>query len=192
MSKIFRMLFTVLLVLLLSGCVVPYSGDYYHPSASEGRVGGYGDWYAPSTLYLSRGGNVQIDIIGYWAIKLSGQRQAVAIEIWIRPQAVLNVDVENIHILNDNSEKIAHLDSFRARNSDWTMQVPVVTDDVSLKGDVLPSKYWTVYSLYYVFDNPPPKQFYVQLPIMQTGNVSYPPLSIKFEKTHGQWWQPLM
>lgn len=190
-NAIFRVVVTITFVLFLGGCA-PIIGDYYSPSAPEGKVGGWGDNYTPATLYLKRGKDVQVDVTGIYALNMLSGHQAVEVELWIRPRVVLNIDVGKIAVFNESSEEIARLDTLTASSSGSENKISIEVGNKILRGGLLPSKYWTVYSLYYLFNSPPPKIFYVRLPEMETDSVLYPPITIQFEKTRGWWLQTLM
>lgn len=188
-----RLGFIVAFTLSLSGCVIPYSGVYYLPSASEGKVVGYGDWQAPTTLYIRRNENIAISVTGYFAILKPPNKQGVEIRISVPQKKFLKIDIRKIEILNQDSQVIADLNSYEAVNLLNGTRIPVEVAHETLDGSLVSSKYGTTYILEYDFvDVPPPDKFYVLLPLMKIDDTSYSPLKIEYTKTHGWWWQPIM
>ena len=174
--------------LILGGCA-PTTGTFYAPSAPEGDVGGYGDQYAPKDLHLTRGNHVRITVDGGMFIDQLEKNNRIFIDIRVPTDEVLEIPISDIKVTAPDSEVRATLTGYIYRLH--------ATDRLSgketeLKGDRYPGETTVDYTLYETFDGPKPDVFYVELPSMQVGDKSYPPVRIQFKKTNGWWIQTYM
>jgi len=187
-----RLLFIVS-VCVLGGCfIAPTSGDYYTPSASGGEVLGYGDYSAPTTLSVKRGKNILIQISGFF---LGGTVQTyvgnaqVEIRFYVPEAESLEIDLTKIRIYDAKMVQIANVSSISKMTRLGWNELKMETGDMFFTGYALPHKGNTVYIIEAKCDQPPPPIVYVDLPATKADGISYPPLAVKFTKTHGWWWQ---
>lgn len=188
----------VLLVLALGclgGCaVVPTSGEYYTPTASEGGVQGYGDYYAPTTLVLKRGKDRDIVTLvsGYFlgGSQVQNMIPSVEIRFYVPIGKSLKTDISTVFIHGDSSVPIGKASSVYAMNKIYMhgeQKMDVATQTYS--GDTLPAFGNTLFYTDIPIEGVPPKVLKVELPAMEADGISYPPLTITFTYTHGWWWQ---
>ena len=184
-----------LAIVALTGCaILPTSGDYYTPSASEGYVEGYGDNYAPTTLVLKRGkdGDIVVRVNGYFlgGSQVQNVRPSLEIRLYVPRGKALKIDLSAVHVYSSDSTRLGTASSVYAMNrtqlhGDLKMDVA----SQSYSGDALPFHGNTLFYAVIPIEGVPPKAFNVELPTMGADGISYPSLTITFTYTHGWWWQ---
>jgi hypothetical protein len=186
-------LFVIVSICSLSGCfIAPTSGDYYTPVASEGKVGGYGDYSDPTTLSVQRGNNISITISGFFlggSMHTYVDNASIEIRLYIPEAESLEVDLTKVRIYDAQSIQVANVSSVFAMNRLGGHNLNMQISDKTFKGDTLPFKDATLYVIEAKLDSPPPTVVTVELPIITADGNSYPPLIVTFKKTHGWWWQ---
>lgn len=188
----------VLLLLVLGclgGCVIlPASGDYYTPTASEGDTQGYGDYFAPTSLVLTRGKDrdMVVSVSGFF---LGGSQvqhisPSVEIHLFVPAGKSLKTDLSAVLVHGDSPAPIGKASSVYAMNRTrlhGDLEMDVATQAYS--GDVLPAYGGTLFYTDIPIEGAPPKILKVELPAMEADGLSYPPLTVTFTYTHGWWWQ---
>lgn len=178
--------------LIVSGCGVS-TGTFYAPSASEGDVAGFGDWYAPKDLHLTRGKHISITVDGGMFMDSPEQNNRLFIEIWVPAHESLQLHIRDIQVTAPGSEASASLTAYASPANSWQRPADKLSGtETELTGDRYPGQPFTRYDIYETFDGPKPDVFYVELPGMQADGQSYPPLRIQFKKTHDWWFQTYM
>ena len=183
-----RLIVALGLSLILSGCA-PATGTFYAPSASEGTVAGYGDHYAPKDLHLIRGNHISIIVDGGMFNQRPDENNRIFIDIRVPADEVLGIPISDIGVTAQDSAVKAALTGYVVR---LHANDKLVGNERELRGDRYPGDGSVIYILYETFDGPKPDLFYVDLPTMQAGGKSYPPLRIQFKKTNGWWIQTYM
>lgn len=179
----------------LGGCVIlPASGDYYTPTASEGDTQGYGEYYAPTTLVLKRGKDrdIAVTVSGYFLGGSQVQNVAPGVEIhlFVPVGKSLKTDLSAVLVHGDSSGPIGKASSVYAMNRTrlhGDLKMDVATQAYS--GDVLPAYGGTLFYTDIPIEGVLPKMLKVELPAMEADGLSYPALTVTFTYTHGWWWQ---
>jgi hypothetical protein len=176
----------------VSGCGIE-TGTFYAPSATEGDVAGYGGWYAPKDLHLTRGNRIHITVDGGMFVDSPEKNNRFFIEIWVPADESLQVPIKEIRVTTPDSAATTALTAYASPLHSLRRPADKLSgDETELKGDRYPGETTVIYDLYETFDGPKPDLFYVDLPGMRAGGQSYPPLRIQFKKTHGWWVQAFM
>jgi len=176
--------FATTMLVCLWGCAM---GTYYAPSAGEGKVDGHGDWHAPNTLYLKRSDGISIAIDGGMFVDDTARYNDLYFDIFVRPHVTLHMPIEQIRVYSEDSSIITTSLSGISKQLSGPSQAKLLGTESELSGSLYEGEYGTEYILHLIFYLPKRDVFFVELPAMQTGAKSYPPLKVKFTKTHG-WW----
>lgn len=189
------LLLTVMLVLALGflyGCaIVPTSGYYYRPAASEGDLQGYGDYRAPTTLALKRGKNHKT-IVLVSGFSLGGSQEKItnpSIEIWLFVPVgeVLKADLSALRIYGDSAAPTGKASPVYVTGPYGNSKMADKSHTYS--GNTSPVSGHTIFYSDIPIEGVPPKVVKVVLPAMKVGGMSYLPLTVTFTYTHGWWWQ---
>lgn len=195
MKTLLPSLLLVLTLGSLGGCaILPASGDYYTPTASEGDVLGYGDYDAPTTLLLKRGKDRDMGVLvsGYFLGRSQVQNvtRSVEIRLYVPVGKSLQTDLSAVLIHGDSSAPIGKPSPVYAMNRTHLhgdLKMDAATRSYS--GDALPAFGKTLFYTDIPIEGVPPKVLKVELPAMEANGISYPPLTVTFTYTHGWWWQ---
>ena len=157
---------TVLLVLVLgclNGCaILPASGDYYKPSASEGDVQGYGDYDAPTTLVLRRGKDRDMVVLmsGYFlgGSQVQNVRPCIEIRLLVPVGKALKTDLSTVRIYGDSSASIGKASPVYAMNR-TRLHGDLKMDEATqaYSGDTLPAFGDTLFYTDPPIEDAPPK-----------------------------------
>lgn len=188
-----RTLITALVISVsVTSCYIA-TGTFYAPSASEGDVGGYGDWYAPKDLQLTRGKRITIIADGGMLMDSPEKNNRMFIEISVPADESLQMPLDEIRVTVPDSATTASLTVYASPWYSWKRPADKLSGtETELRGDRYPGQPSVRYYLYETFDGPKPDLFYVELPAMQASDQSYPPLRIQFKKTASWWVQTFM
>lgn len=186
-----RKIVVALAMLAVCGCaVLPISGNYYKPTASEGYTQGYGDYNAPTSLVLKRGKDQDIIVLvsGFF---LGGSQEknnppGVEIRLYVPVAKALTVDLSAVKVYGEGTASIGKVALvYPLMRIGQKMNVATRV----FSGDTAPQFGKTCFVAEIPIVGTPPQVIRVELPAMDADGIRYPPLTVTFTYTHGWWWQ---